>query len=461
MTHRQIYYRIIFGTKRRIKIITGGNVRILIVVITAILLSKAQHAQTVVIYADTAHYLINQIERKKALFIGKPFSVLIDSLKLKPVDFSIGSNGLIKKNGKYFYLKLEEKQRAESPFIIVGFDSIPEYDKIFPFFPTDSGVVRLQRVLDACRTLIVTQLSVSVYQEEKNIFPTPGRIGAIEVKKIRRDFIRDSKERLTRRKTNEARNPMQESYFNHDGNIIKTIIFENNVEETLKKMDYMYAYVYSHDKLVKELIYREGRKGKLYLDEATKITYDKQGNRFTDSVFHYKKDLVNFFNSNPGLIEQRYSNYQYYNKPKRVMRSFTPNFYYLTTLIGSTDTVKSVQQFSNGRVRWEWNYIYEGNKRTANFQSFYSNYDNVGQKELVTFNSNNQVIEIEYIWIDQAYRNRKRKFYYAKNGILKRIDFYEKNETTGLYEHVSCTFVKMRSKIKMTESLAKKINASI
>ena len=435
--------------------------KILLIATAFTFLGKIVFAQTFSTYADTANYLMHEIGEKRSQYIGNSFSVLIDSLKLKPVDFSIGSNGFNNNKGKYFYLKLEDKQRIESPFIIVGFDSIPDYDKILPLFRSDSGIARLQRVLNAFRPLAVAQLSISIYQKETTNLSTLGKIGAIEVTKVKRDFIRNSKDDLTRRKANKARNPVQKSYYDEEGKVLKTIVFENNIEEASNKVDYAFVYLYSNNKLVKEFLYRKGKGNNLYLDKATKITYDRQGNRFTDSVFYYRKDLIDFFLSNPGLVQQKYSTYQYFNNPKQIQHVFDRDFYYLTTFFGSTDSLKSVQQFANGRVRWEWNYIYKGNRRTGSFQSFYSNFENVAQKELVLLNNKNQIIEIEDQWIGQSYRNRKRKIFYAMNGTINRINYYEINQTTGLYEVVSFTRVKARAKVKITENIAKTINSII
>ena len=40
-------------------------------------------------YQDTVNYLKNEIVAKKSLFVGKPLSVLLDSLKIKPVKLGI------------------------------------------------------------------------------------------------------------------------------------------------------------------------------------------------------------------------------------------------------------------------------------------------------------------------------------------------------------------------------------
>ncbi|WP_234461997.1 hypothetical protein, partial [Pedobacter segetis] len=50
-------------------------------------------AQDLHSYADTANYLIHQIENKKNLYVGQPLSVLLDSLKIDPVDALAGGGG--------------------------------------------------------------------------------------------------------------------------------------------------------------------------------------------------------------------------------------------------------------------------------------------------------------------------------------------------------------------------------
>jgi hypothetical protein len=59
------------------------NLIIVLFILTAIIKLSAQTFKT---YADTANYLISRIENNRNYYIGKPFSVLYDSLKVKPVD---------------------------------------------------------------------------------------------------------------------------------------------------------------------------------------------------------------------------------------------------------------------------------------------------------------------------------------------------------------------------------------
>lgn len=49
--------------------------------------AKSQSIPTT--YQDTVNYLSNEVVVKKSLFVGKPFSVLLDSLKINPVKLGI------------------------------------------------------------------------------------------------------------------------------------------------------------------------------------------------------------------------------------------------------------------------------------------------------------------------------------------------------------------------------------
>ncbi|MGE9310812.1 hypothetical protein ACLOAU_04180 [Niabella sp. CJ426] len=60
--------------------------------ILCLILSTTIMAQvTPATYQDTANYLNNEIAAKKSLFIGKPFSVLLDSLKIMPVNLTLSA----------------------------------------------------------------------------------------------------------------------------------------------------------------------------------------------------------------------------------------------------------------------------------------------------------------------------------------------------------------------------------
>ncbi|MBK0384548.1 hypothetical protein I5M32_16430 [Pedobacter sp. SD-b] len=130
-------------------------------------------AQDLHSYADTANYLIHQIENKKNLYVGQPLSVLLDSLKIDPVR-SIPGAGMRKEDfGKDLRLYFNwERDFERKHFIIIEFNSVPEYTTLYPvFFPTIGQVGSLQSILSVYRPLIVKDVLVKDYTDDEPVNP--------------------------------------------------------------------------------------------------------------------------------------------------------------------------------------------------------------------------------------------------------------------------------------------------
>jgi len=125
-------------------------------------------AQTFATYADSANYLIHEIEAKKSLYVNKPFSVLLDSLKIQPVAVI---EGTVKKAdfGKClrFYFNYE-REFNKKHFITIDFDSVPPYPTLFPiFYPPGGADEDFNQILNIYRQLIVKDVSVKLYDQDE------------------------------------------------------------------------------------------------------------------------------------------------------------------------------------------------------------------------------------------------------------------------------------------------------
>jgi len=144
----------------------------IIILLTCLSFAKVK-AQTFNNYADTANYLIHEIENKKTLFVNKPLSVLLDSLKMQPVH-AIG-NGLQRKTnfGKTvsFYFNLE-RAFDKKHFITVDFDSVPPYAQLFPvFYPAVGQLGSITSIIAIYNTLIVKDVGVKHYSDDEPVNP--------------------------------------------------------------------------------------------------------------------------------------------------------------------------------------------------------------------------------------------------------------------------------------------------
>ena len=146
--------------------------KIIILLLFSFCLNKVK-AQTFSNYADTANYLIHKIENKKTLFVGKPLSVLLDSLKIQPVDaYSGNSTSKGDAFGKRIFFEFNHKKKFEkSHFIIVHFVNPPVYTQAFPlFFPT-VGRGSLQNIIGVYNSLVVQDVQVKDYKDDEPVNP--------------------------------------------------------------------------------------------------------------------------------------------------------------------------------------------------------------------------------------------------------------------------------------------------
>ncbi|WP_346237096.1 hypothetical protein ABDK00_012340 [Niabella insulamsoli] len=151
-------------------------------VIAFIILAAQIYAQTVFFtYQDTARYLMNEIEAKSNLYIGKPFSVLYDSLKLNPVT---AGNGLPQKDifGKRVFFEFNyEREFEKAHYLIVDFENVPPYNVLFPiFYPSQGQFGPLQSIVDTYKPLIVKDVVTKDYYAEPDWEPAINEFTPVE-----------------------------------------------------------------------------------------------------------------------------------------------------------------------------------------------------------------------------------------------------------------------------------------
>ena len=131
-------------------------------------IAKAQQMAT---YADTSKYLVEEIEGKKSKYVGKPFSVLLADLKLKPIYIIQGDwNGLDTDKpifGRNLSIEFnKERDFNKSHFIRVDFKNQPSYDVLYPlFFPSDKNR-DINKILAAYKNVIVTDVGAKLYEQD-------------------------------------------------------------------------------------------------------------------------------------------------------------------------------------------------------------------------------------------------------------------------------------------------------
>lgn len=146
-----------------------------IIIIALILLASIKvNAQTFTTYADTANYLISQIENKKSQYIGKPFSVLYDSVKIKPV-FAIAEYTIKKEDfGKVLrlYFNYLFRDFSKTHILIISFNNCPPYNNLHPLlFPGADESMNMFAIINLYKSLIVKDIIVKDYQQDDPVNP--------------------------------------------------------------------------------------------------------------------------------------------------------------------------------------------------------------------------------------------------------------------------------------------------
>jgi hypothetical protein len=142
--------------------------KVIIFTAIALFIGITSQCQALNSYADTSNYLINEIGAKKNLYIGKAFSVLLDSLKIKPVYLVNSFTGKDADFGRQLRFEFNtQRDFSKAHFIIVNFASVPPYDTLFPILYPGVGVGHDHNVvINTYKPLIVKNIIIKDYSND-------------------------------------------------------------------------------------------------------------------------------------------------------------------------------------------------------------------------------------------------------------------------------------------------------
>ena len=143
----------------------------IVTIIFLIFLGIKLNAQAFHTYADTANYLIGQIENKKNFYIGKSFSVLYDSLKIKPVRVIPDDANMKETFGEElrFYFNNEE-DFSKTHILIINWNT-PPYNTIYPMFYPKENRVPIGDIINLYKPLIIKDIVVKDYTQDDPVDP--------------------------------------------------------------------------------------------------------------------------------------------------------------------------------------------------------------------------------------------------------------------------------------------------
>jgi hypothetical protein len=147
----------------------------LIIVILILTVSIKLSAQTFQAYADTANYLISRIENNKNYYIGKPFAVLYDSLKIKPVRV-IPSYVDVNPNsqedfGKDLRFNFNFEELFDKKHILIVTCPPPPYNIVYPMFYPIENSAPIGDIINLYKPLIIKDIVLKDYQQDDPVDP--------------------------------------------------------------------------------------------------------------------------------------------------------------------------------------------------------------------------------------------------------------------------------------------------
>ena len=147
----------------------------IVTIIFLIFLGIKLNAQAFHTHADTANYLIGQIGNKKNNYIGKPFSVLYDSLKVRPVYVIPNYGGMNLNNQEDFGKTLDFEFNFESDFskahFIIVYWNAPPYNIIYPMFYPKENRAPIGDIINLYKPLIIKDIVVKDYTQDDPVDP--------------------------------------------------------------------------------------------------------------------------------------------------------------------------------------------------------------------------------------------------------------------------------------------------
>jgi len=298
------------------------------------------------------------------------------------------------------------------------------------------------------QTLLLISILLTLNSLGQN--PTK-KVGEIEVLIIKHHYKRKLDNELTKKKANRKNHPFLNLYFDNSGTLLKTIGYGKHHNMNLRLLDNIHIYNYDSNGVksrveIWETDYEKNLLHKYYKTFELDSTKSKI---LSEIIYHFETD--SFF------VRTNY----WYNNKGQYQGFFFDSTYYFKRVFNSENQLVNLQQIYDGKLRWEWKYIYSTNQREGVFQTFYNDGKDYSKKEIKTYNNQGLVIEIEEIQLSKYGLDEKSKIYYGRNGIINKVEYYQSFSKDIGYELVSYIKVKVKSKIKINSKIAERINEQI
>ncbi|GEM_PF-3479860 len=279
-------------------------------------------------------------------------------------------------------------------------------------------------------------------------------VGVIELQSIRHNYILDNKDNPTKQIDNKAKHPFEKAFYDKDGRVLRTIYYGDMHNENLQEVDYIHDYTYEGNIRTRTQFRFSKTNNAFYIKEILKTTFNKTGQKLTDSTFYINPDSASFFRLNLGHRSKTFIAYKYLTNPNQRQAIYGVG----DSIIQEYDSfgrLKAEKQIWGGKLWWEWDSYFIENQRVGKFQTFYKRDDNYTRNTFDWFNNDSILVLSEIKYPEKPELNKKEVYTLFKNGLKKQTDYYEMNQDETNYILTSFIKHKIKTKVPLTKEVVK------
>mgnify|MGYP003575577653 CR=1 FL=1 len=145
---------------------------------------KIAFTQTFSTYADTANYLMHEIEAKRTQYVGNAFSILFDSLKIKPVRIINAATSKADFGSRLLFEFNNQKSFSKAHFISITFENVSPYEVLYPILYPGVNVDRNNdTIINTYKPFIIKSFVIKDYSKDED--PDPGILFMKAPKKVK------------------------------------------------------------------------------------------------------------------------------------------------------------------------------------------------------------------------------------------------------------------------------------
>jgi hypothetical protein len=276
----------------------------------------------------------------------------------------------------------------------------------------------------------------------------PQRNGAVEIKKIHHQFLKNKDFEPSANITNKQNRPNTVLYFDSSGNLIEQVGYGKHHNTDLRILDYIVTNKYANKKIVESIRYEADYNKNISPESKTLYSYNDKNQLVKESYVDFNTDTT--------ILQFQYEYDLSGNETKTLM---SPTYYYKKTYDSSSKRI-SLQQIFDNKLRWEYTYTYTDTSRIGNFKTFYNDGKDYTKQQIDIYRDG-KIIQTTEKYTGQDGLSEMTKYYYDKIGLLNKIEYYISYSSDSIFKLEHYTDISLKNKIELSKLSIGKINETI